>query len=45
VAGVLVATGIYLILAGGDQTLARGLLLAGIGYAIVFLVLDRRERS
>jgi drug/metabolite transporter (DMT)-like permease len=39
-----VAAGVYLVLSGGDQTLARGLLWAGLLYGVLTLIADRRER-
>jgi drug/metabolite transporter (DMT)-like permease len=44
VAAVLVAAGVYLIFAGGDQSVARGMLLGGLVYAIVSIVLERCGR-
>jgi multisubunit Na+/H+ antiporter MnhC subunit len=43
VAAVLVAAGVFLILSGGNQELARGLLIAGLLYAVMFLVIGRRR--
>lgn len=37
VAAVLISAGVYLIATGGDQNIARGMLVAGILYAIVAL--------
>ena len=39
-----VAAGVSLVLTGGDQTIARGLLLAGLLYGVLTLIADRRER-
>ncbi len=44
VAAAFVAAGVYFIAAGADQAIARVLLVIGIIYAVVPLVLDRRER-
>jgi hypothetical protein len=44
VAATLVATGVLLIATGGDQTIARGMLLAGLLYAGLHLVIEWRNR-
>ena len=44
VAAVLVAAGVYLIATGGDQNIARGMLIGGILYAVLHLVLERAKR-
>jgi hypothetical protein len=40
---MLVIAGVYLIFVGADQTSARLLLVAGIGYALWSVILERRE--
>lgn len=41
---VLVAAGAYLVVSDGNQTLARGLLVAGLLYMMVYIWADRKER-
>jgi len=45
VAAVLVAAGVYLIATGGDQDIARGVLIGGLAYAVLHLVIERRKRG
>jgi len=45
VAAVLVAIGVYLVVTGGDQQRARGMLLGGLAYAVLYLVIQRRSRG
>ena len=40
VAAVLVAAGVYLIATGGDQNIARGMLIGGIVYAVMALRIE-----
>jgi len=40
----LVAAGAYLVVVGGNLTLARGLLLAGLLYMMVYVWAERRKR-
>ena len=44
VALALVGGGVFLIVMGGDQTIVRGMLLAGLFYASLSLLLERRTR-
>jgi hypothetical protein len=43
VAAASVVAGVLTILTGGEPVLARSLLIAGIAYAVVSLVVERRE--
>ena len=45
VAAVLVAVGVYLIATGGDQDIARGVLIGGLVYAVLHLAIERRKRG
>jgi drug/metabolite transporter (DMT)-like permease len=44
VAALLVAAGVYLLFTGGDQSIARSMLLGGLVYAVASIVLERRGR-
>jgi hypothetical protein len=44
VAAVVVSTGVWLIVIGGDRSIARSLLIVGLVYALASIVLERRER-
>jgi hypothetical protein len=44
VAATCVAIGVFLIATGGDQTIARGMFLAGLFYAVLHLVIEWRNR-
>ena len=45
VAAVLVVAGVYVIATGGDQDIARGVLIGGLAYAVLHLVIERRKRG
>ena len=45
VAAVLVAAGVYVIATGGDQNIARGMLIGGLAYAVLHLVIERQKRG
>ena len=45
VAAVLVAAGVFLIATDGDQGMARGVLVAGLLYAVTDLVIEWRNRQ
>jgi drug/metabolite transporter (DMT)-like permease len=45
VAAMLVVIGLLLIVTGGDHTIARGMLVAGLLYAVLYLVIERRGRG
>ena len=45
VAAVLVAVGVYVIATGGEQNIARGMLIGGLAYAVLHLVIERQKRG
>jgi hypothetical protein len=44
VAAACVVVGVFLIATGGNQDIARGILLTGLFYAVLHLVLEWRNR-
>jgi hypothetical protein len=40
VAAALVSAGVFLIASGGSQDIARGALIAGLFYAVMYLVIE-----